>query len=453
MENEAKLFLVNQNIEVKTNFHLPQDKELLLFGNGWRLFKGTSREDYTSQLNIKMGLVRYPVASSKSPITTYIPLEVDFPIGSLEVVTSREALSYSQTTTDILASRLRDVKMEIQQKIIESVAEAPTLWEANRIINDFRRGHYNNVCPNEATWRGEKVTGSVVLEAKQARWKRSYHETSISYIDVSSIPAYEKMWIGINDYPKYVTQRVKTLLKSYDHVYFIHSEADSIDEAKKVLAGYGPLHQLSEVAYVRPIRANYGRADVKYISEYYCGKWESTDTVSLDDDDWYITCPAVEKKNEINKIERLLKELRVLGFQSLSVYWISPKMVSKYAGTGKNLFLDAPAMIKKMLDIVSKSAIVEDVSFESIDLVKYLNTLSPNAEFANILERAKKHNVNEDVKQLLQNYSYTVRTSTAVAQSINELIAKKPLLRVFQDSRASHLKYDYKQELKDYLSL
>jgi len=100
-----------------------ENDEVLLAGDGWRLTKFSNASQ--SNAIALMGCVAYPIVPSAintlsekaiSVLTT--PLEIDFPIGTLDVTAGREDLSYDKTTLAAL-----------EQCVAKIVADAPLRFQ------------------------------------------------------------------------------------------------------------------------------------------------------------------------------------------------------------------------------------------------------------------------------------------------------------------------------------
>lgn len=101
-------------------------------GNGWRLQDRTQ----SGKAEARQGTVLYPLnfqavidcPRELAPLFDR-PFRFDFPIGSLDIVTSREALSYDESTSKNIIERLKAVQADIMQKIADAISGAETYWE------------------------------------------------------------------------------------------------------------------------------------------------------------------------------------------------------------------------------------------------------------------------------------------------------------------------------------
>lgn len=131
---------------------------IVLSGNGWRILE--RRLDNSIAI---MGYVQYPI-EAKYFSKTYranedywskyyidsrdnieaqllnIGLEIDFPIGSIDVDIGRERLSYNTTTINTIKARLADVFSELKEIISAKITSCSTLWEAQCLYRKLITG-------------------------------------------------------------------------------------------------------------------------------------------------------------------------------------------------------------------------------------------------------------------------------------------------------------------------
>ena len=144
--------------------------EVNLEGKGWRLLN-RKVSDYEWQrrgaLVALMGNVVYPVNETPfagqpdlAQIINY-PFVVEFPLGSLDVAASREALSYDQPTIDAIVQRIRQVKQEVGLVLGNRLKTASNQWEASvlfrKVVEDSR---LSAVLPKgfTADWQGHSIS-------------------------------------------------------------------------------------------------------------------------------------------------------------------------------------------------------------------------------------------------------------------------------------------------------
>jgi len=118
------------------------DPEVLLHGDGWRVTTracGQGPADTTAALAI-MGNVAYPISLSAmagfDALTQRIyevGMEIDFPIGSLDVTAGRENLSYDSATLAALQRRAQVIAEEAPARMQQMFDACPSRYAAHRL--------------------------------------------------------------------------------------------------------------------------------------------------------------------------------------------------------------------------------------------------------------------------------------------------------------------------------
>jgi hypothetical protein len=111
--------------------------EVVAEGKGWMLLNVD--KTVMPGASARQGCVVYPLnagaigtLSEQHRALMDAPLVIDFPIGSLDVAASREALSYDPQTCANIVARLNLVTKECMEHFGKAIADAPTLWEAGK---------------------------------------------------------------------------------------------------------------------------------------------------------------------------------------------------------------------------------------------------------------------------------------------------------------------------------
>lgn len=153
--------------------------EVYAEGKGWKLLKTVGGQSASDFARARQGCVVYPISADPiSGLSDYhraliqSPLLLDFPIGSLEVVASREALEYKQQTCRNIVARLNSVAHEITEFYGKAIRDAPTLWAAGKAQNELVK---QSKLPRALTnliattkWNGTTEVGHVDLRTIQA---------------------------------------------------------------------------------------------------------------------------------------------------------------------------------------------------------------------------------------------------------------------------------------------
>lgn len=140
-------------------------------GQGWQMFKG----DYSTVFRgviARQGCVCYPVdvyqcqnATGGKPAFSGSVL-IDFPIGSLDIVPSREGLEYTKKTAATVFARLEEISAEVQADLEAQIATAPTYWAAvRRYHEDLLPSYGANSGWEPPKYRGKELR--VTLNVKE----------------------------------------------------------------------------------------------------------------------------------------------------------------------------------------------------------------------------------------------------------------------------------------------
>lgn len=106
--------------------------EPLMAKNDWKVY-GTNEIHTGSKINIRQGCVVYPVSIyglGFEGLGYTCSVIIDVPIGSVNVVASREALSLDEQTTDFIKRKVKQVSTEILLACLKEIDGAPTVWQA-----------------------------------------------------------------------------------------------------------------------------------------------------------------------------------------------------------------------------------------------------------------------------------------------------------------------------------
>lgn len=119
--------------------------EHLLEADGFRIRKPTShfdRQSYAVQ-----GTVAYPLRSQAMSMVTMtslqrniidnLSIDIDFPIGDLDIAPSREELSYDKRTQENILRAIDKIIQKVPSIVNNAISTAATLWEAKTIFNEW----------------------------------------------------------------------------------------------------------------------------------------------------------------------------------------------------------------------------------------------------------------------------------------------------------------------------
>jgi hypothetical protein len=86
-------------------------------------------------------------------------------IGDVEVAASREKLSYTKDTIKLLKAKMRKIGDILRDEAVKFLERAKTIWEARRMINDYKKGVMGGFLANtKLVWQGKPISSFVCLD-------------------------------------------------------------------------------------------------------------------------------------------------------------------------------------------------------------------------------------------------------------------------------------------------
>ncbi|MES0134459.1 hypothetical protein NKJ88_05750 [Mesorhizobium sp. M0016] len=144
---------------------------VLYQGDGWTLYDKTTVP--FDGLMARQGCVLYPISAAPLDIATTLfnwAVMIDFPIGDLEVATSREALGYDSRTVATLTKRINDTIAGMTDMLKDEVGAAASYLEACAILaegkafNSPKKALFDLV-GNHLTWGGKALREMITCDA------------------------------------------------------------------------------------------------------------------------------------------------------------------------------------------------------------------------------------------------------------------------------------------------
>jgi hypothetical protein len=143
--------------------------------SGWRLRSGSEERPLAVQ-----GNVAYPISrSTLGELTKFqdallqLPIEIDFPMGEIQVPLSREAISYTPRTIAAIKDRVSSVYEEVVEEFKTLFANCKTEWEARLAYHEkvANTGYYFRELLNKyIVWDGVPITSSVMSPEATDAW-------------------------------------------------------------------------------------------------------------------------------------------------------------------------------------------------------------------------------------------------------------------------------------------
>jgi hypothetical protein len=210
-----------------------EEYDKFLEGDDWFLAHNLS------QAHIRMGNVCYPLDNNVAGIKEVnrkildMKIMVDCPIGSFDVVPSREAAKYTQKTVAYLDARLDQIREAAEKQIMDTLKDSESLWEARcwaaTMLFD-RQSELANLAKmcklDNLTWNGHKL-GHAEIEVDyecirfiriQNYSGRGYHKTKEGWkaqkSDTTMVKPAKNTLFVIDDLPRGAQSRVRHLIKS-----------------------------------------------------------------------------------------------------------------------------------------------------------------------------------------------------------------------------------------------
>lgn len=137
-------------------------------GSFWKI----REHDYNNTFAIQ-GMVAYPINTKalqghldQLHLTLLsLPIDIEFPLGELEVAASREELSYDKRTIDNIKTRLTAVFKELIPHYQQHFDKCKTLWEAKLTWNEMiapLRYEFRNLFMNRLKWNGQTIDDACI---------------------------------------------------------------------------------------------------------------------------------------------------------------------------------------------------------------------------------------------------------------------------------------------------
>jgi hypothetical protein len=193
IRNCVRHFKVKPKV-VNISVQFQSEKEIILSGDGWRLYDGDiSHYHHSSNATFVMGNIGYPVNISalmngsnteEFPILK-CPICVDFNIGDLSISANREELEYNNDTKKSIASRLKDIQKEIIKSANDEMKKCNNIIEAMIQYGKLNRS-LSYITNNNLIWRNIKIT-TAVLQLNQDYCKARLYSPGSKSESVTSI--------------------------------------------------------------------------------------------------------------------------------------------------------------------------------------------------------------------------------------------------------------------------
>jgi hypothetical protein len=239
---------VGKKLEIK-------DTVYLLKGSNWGYHNNSTS-------NVIMGNVCYPinvtslgyedVGGPKYNIG-YRGFDIHVNIGDVDIITSREGLSYNDLTKARVKQYITDITTELSKQVEDKIQSATSLWDARCQFNNVLKGLgslSNTIDTNLLTWQnnplGLNIGGSIDLLNELKYYKDTVvykmrfdnHRKKFKHDATNRVHPTTK--IVVNDLKTGIIGRIEAYSKSIsDDVYFIRQTNDNPTELASMLKFLG----------------------------------------------------------------------------------------------------------------------------------------------------------------------------------------------------------------------
>lgn len=301
--------------------------------SGWKIRK--SGGYYDRQPNAIVGIVAYPLDISALPTATQMekvilnmPIDVDFPVGSVEVAASREGLSYTPDTVRVIKAKIAKIAEELPKEFQAQIDACPTWWEARckfrEMVRESGISHdLQTALKSVLTYKGTLIEQSSLWFDRHAmsdftvtlvdvrHQRRRKHWSLTNQHSQEEIPAHRNTWFV---YDNEKTVRKQAILEhNMDGSVPIVIIRGNRDKALKWLGNpenVDNLHELPKPAIVATPRT---RRRLKQIYEYRQGDWVET-TYDVTKGGMYVDLYLFQPRNflSFDTVHRTLTRLDLL---------------------------------------------------------------------------------------------------------------------------------------------
>lgn len=435
---------INATCAITGTARTPRNQNPLLAGNGWAKYDAGSSQCYA-----KMGLIRYPISESHN-ISSF-GIVIDFPIGSLEISPSREALSYSPTTRQIIADRLNEIEKEVYGLLQDKINACSSEWEAKLICDDIHKGIYSSIASSYSFKFKDKPLLAyydipVIVYDKFRRRKRlSVYPSSVKQFK----PTKDDLYV-IDDGPLFPQKRIEQFLAGSVNKVIVFPPSSDISSIDKP-GGFAALSSLTYTPVVRKYTRKVRTLESgKRILELIDGKFTVPNNFSLDKPEFYVT---VEKKFIPHIYERLNKTLHDLSAigQTFRTFWVAPSLVPKL-NKWVELFGVAHTILKQ--DLAAKASLIthEYIPRRTQEFFLKLQEITSYKEVSDITDAITKNNSlkpDSTMASLFSRYEIEIPIINNIGSRIEKFYAKKPMLLLCNNN--VEMLERYQSEIKQYV--
>ena len=195
--------------------------------------------EHASGAHAIQGVVAYPINEENFsiPLTRQqkaileANVDIEFPIGELEVAPSREALSYNRRTQENILKALQKIEATVPALVDDILKDAKNYYEACKLYSKWLEGNGSNfvrlLVGNTLTWQGQEIKSSsvrislrdetIVDRRKIANYKLQNNDPTAVKAD-ADLP--DIQWGSVNTIDRWTIDRnLKKPLTDYEKIY------------------------------------------------------------------------------------------------------------------------------------------------------------------------------------------------------------------------------------------
>jgi hypothetical protein len=416
---------------IGSNVKLGRQETLLMTGSNFKLYANKS---YGKECNIVMGNIPYQVESNfgNSYRGTYT-IDIDVPLGSLDIVASREKLAYNTKTTKNLQAILKQVETEIVKYIDNNVQNKPTYWEAcawfngNAQLCDF----HSNICYNT-----QKVSGGIHLGHKDFTVHRNGKKGS----EYQLFPRLDTKFYHA-DLERGSLSRIKT----GDTYYLVKGKLDAFSTVTEYPANKVTL--CSSLPKLAKVKKEY----IDGIQQYQRGRITNLSKVELKTPQYYVRMVYNDvlfndKKIDLYKFNSILVKLASCNILDNNTYTIYVVRNNKADIVQKHKWMDFTTVMQdKFQNFIEKNKIEEKlVNYQEYQALTRLNWFDSfmKIKYKGLEDFQEK---SEELKKDYESFVTQLKTSYGYVKDLMTYLSKETKVKPKYD-----LQEDYNQLLAKY---
>jgi hypothetical protein len=443
VRTQLRFFTVKPDIVGYTNFTWNEDT-IQVNRDGWR-----ASDSYSDSFAVQ-GQVAYPIQVNM--ISEYIEKNefnisvrdlinagyaVDFPIGSLDIAPSREALSYDDDTKKAIAKRFMELAVEVNALITEEIDKCPDLWTAKERWSSLKktmRGLPNSPVNSKydvgSRYISVKSTDEVkrCVEYKEGRKGVTKDAVGNVYSNTLEFDTSSRYKIvRVPEGVKHIDFKLRSCVRDERvNVYAIFTDM-TIRRLKSLLGKKDlVITDFDDLNYEKPKPARKPKniVKVKFLSDsrYYINNkidcWNETemDAKDITSDDYFVETNrfSVAVGGTTYEPELFVKALRILREQGFTgrVYGLNEKLVKSTKATSLKEYLKGSQSVKEIHhDFPYSDSVLYNIVTRGVKIPKG-NILEKIVTLADLRRNSKNVEIPYDIRKIMNIYNITKEVET-----------------------------------------